>query len=413
MAEKMKTHQLRNRKANWFAWFLWVFIIFLVVTTLSLLQLNRIVLGMEPLSEFFLGIAQALSFGTVGLLIIVNRPRLPFGWLFMVLALASASGGFAEMYAIYGLITLAPEVLPGVRWMAWLQGWVLNLAFPAPIALACMLFPEGHLLSKRWRLAAWLTVFSIALLIFNEITSTGPVYIHITEPPVRLPINNPTGIFLSGQTRFVLESVWFITFISLPIGLFSLILRARKAIGQERQQLKWLGFFGGVILALLPIGILAKDILGDNGNTLLLGAVIFLLPTGTAISILRYRLYEIDIIIRKTLQYAMLTGLLALVYFGSVVLLQSFAENLTGAQSPVVIVFSTLAIAALFIPLRHRVQDFIDRRFFRRKYDAEKALSQFANIARDEVDMVTLTNKLIFVIEETLQPEEINLWLKK
>jgi hypothetical protein len=132
-----------------------------------------------------------------------------------------------------------------------------------------------------------------------------------------------------------------------------------------------------------------------------------------SVAVLRYRLYDIDLIIRKTLQYAVLTGLLALVYFGSVVLLQSLFENLTGPESPIVIVISTLVIAALFNPLRRRVQNLIDRRFFRRKYNAEQTLAKFAAVARDEVDMQVLNAEMLAVVEETMQPAPLSLWVKK
>jgi hypothetical protein len=135
-------------------------------------------------------------------------------------------------------------------------------------------------------------------------------------------------------------------------------------------------------------------------------------PISVMLAILRYRLWDIDIIVRRTLQYSLLTGLLVLVYFGSVIVLQSLVENFTGEQSPLVIVLSTLVIAALFNPLRTRVQDFIDRRFYRKKYDSQNALAHFATAARDEVDLDQLTAALLSVVEETVQPEQVFLWLQ-
>jgi hypothetical protein len=182
-----------------------------------------------------------------------------------------------------------------------------------------------------------------------------------------------------------------------------------------RAQIRWVGF--GV--ALVAGYQFLSNVIGFFVSTPVvpwwlnvIDTLVYLtLPITIGIAILRYRLFDIDLIIRKTLQYALLTGLLALVYFGSVILLQSLTENLFGEQSPLVIVLSTLAIAALFNPLRIRIQDFIDRRFYRKKYNAEQALSQFAGAARDEVDMEKLTTALLRVVEETMQPEQTSLWL--
>jgi hypothetical protein len=206
-------------------------------------------------------------------------------------------------------------------------------------------------------------------------------------------------------------------------GIFQILRYLRSSTPVERQQTKW-ALLGIIILILsIPIWILffggglnlspgEPRLLGSLSGWLLGLLLVAALPVTISIAILRYRLWDIDVIIRRTLQYALLTGLLVLVYFGSVVLLQSLFETLTGQQSPIVIVVSTLIIAALFNPLRLRVQTFIDRRFFRSKYDAEKTLANFATIARDEVELEQLTEQLLSVVQETMHPEQVNLWLQ-
>ena len=195
----------------------------------------------------------------------------------------------------------------------------------------------------------------------------------------------------------------------LVLPLVSLVIRFRRAVGIERQQYKWFVFAAALILVI-------SIFTGISENSFVLQLLfiisILLVPLALTVAVLRYRLYDIDLIIRRTLQYSLLTGLLVMVYFGSVVILQSLVENLAGEQSPLVIVLSTLAIAALFNPLRTRVQDFIDRRFYRKKYDAQHALAQFAATARDEVDVDQFTAALLNVVEETVQPEQVSLWIK-
>ncbi len=198
----------------------------------------------------------------------------------------------------------------------------------------------------------------------------------------------------------------FIALILVLLGLWSQIVRFRKGDRTEQQQIKWviiavLLWAFVLFLLLLPIGI----------PILILAYVAPLIPIAIAVAILRYRLFDIDLIIQRTLIYGVLTILLALIFFASVTLLQSLVTAVSGQDSPIIIVISTLAIAALFNPLRKRVQNFIDRRFFRRKYNAELILSQFAITTRDEVDLEALTTELLRVTEESLQPESASIWL--
>jgi hypothetical protein len=191
-----------------------------------------------------------------------------------------------------------------------------------------------------------------------------------------------------------------------------MVLRYRRAAGVERKQIKWL-LYAISLFGIFYIPYMLFQSWGEQIWGLFINLWLIAIPLAIGIAILRYRLFDIDLIIRKTLQYTLLTGLLALVYFGSVILLQSLVENLTGEQSPLVIVLSTLVIAALFNPLRSRIQDFIDRRFFRKKYNAEQALAQFAATARDEVDMDKLTAALLRVVEESVQPEKVSMWMQR
>ena len=194
----------------------------------------------------------------------------------------------------------------------------------------------------------------------------------------------------------------------------SLFVRFRRADPVERSQLKWLLYAGGVFLIVYAGAGFASNLSGNDLFEIALLLSILSLPAAIAIAILRYRLYDINVVIRKTLVYTAVTALLALVYFGSVVLLQRLVSVLTGIeQSPLAVVVSTLAIAALFTPLRRRIQDAVDRRFYRKKYDAQQVLAQFALTARDETDLDPLLGELTRVVQETMQPEGVSVWLKK
>ncbi len=343
------------------------------------------------------------AFALVGSVLVAKIPTHPISWIMVTIGLTVGLGVAADTYAAYIMATHgSPNIL------AVLGAWFNDIYWYPLLMLALvyipLLFPDGHLPSPRWFPLALLpgitTMVIVALSAFRE-TLIGQSMPYRIDNPIGiagLPIdeNHPLNIIME-----------FLIGISLLGAAAAVLVRFRRSAGVERQQLKW--FLTAV--ALLPVMQIfdALTNLGDLGFIFSIVAI----PTSIGIAILRYRLYDIDLIIRRTLQYTLLTGLLALVYFGSVVLLQSTFETLTGQGSPVVIVISTLGIAALFTPLRRRVQDFIDRRFYRRKYDAEQTLSEFAAIARDEVDLEKLTDSLIGAVAETMQPEQVSLWLKE
>jgi hypothetical protein len=271
-----------------------------------------------------------------------------------------------------------------------------------------LLFPTGKPPTPRWRWVLYGGLFMAGFLIF--IATFAPILSLVDDPD--WAIANPIG-FLPTDFEFP-DALWAAGLVILTLScVASLIVRYRRARGVERQQMKWLfyacGLFG--VLYLLDGSDWPTPFLNDLWN-IIFTLSIMAIPTAIAVAILRYRLYDIDVIIRKTLIYSVVTGLLALVYLGLVVLLQEVFAQLSGEQSPIAIVISTLVIAALFVPLRRRVQDVIDRRFYRSKYDAAQALATFSKTARDEVDLERLATTLVGLVHETMQPEQVTLWLK-
>jgi hypothetical protein len=248
--------------------------------------------------------------------------------------------------------------------------------------------------------------FFITIVAF--IDTIGPLNYEWTLP-------NPIGFIKNEAVADFFSYVWSIGLITLvSAGVLSLFLRYRRAAAVERQQIKWLLYVSAVFVVVYSASIVIPYIQETSPVWLELLFVpsILAFPVAIAIAILRYRLFDIDLIIRKTAVYSVLTAVLALVYFGTIILLQSLIGRATGEQSPLVIVFSTLLIAALFSPLRRRTQNVIDRRFYRQKYDAQQVLAQFAITARDETDMDKLTAELLRVVQETMQPTQVTLWLK-
>jgi hypothetical protein len=304
-------------------------------------------------------------------------------------------------FTAFVLMLFATTVMPGAIGVAPpFPGAIFAIEIPAylvwPVWLAWIaLFPNGHITPRR----AFLP-FSVIVALFMALQVANVMAVMGILPP-------QIDTFSASLGGYVMLPLF-------GFVLFSQIYRYRRVFTfVERQQTKWflfgLGlFFTGTVLSLLiPDVSRASYFLQDFFNVLFL-----FFPITVAIAILRYQLFDIDQIIRRTLQYSVLTGLLGLVYFGSVVLLQGILGQTTGERSPLVLVLSTLLIAGLFAPLRGRIQTIIDRRFYRQKYDAAKVLADFARTARDETDINQLTGRLVEVVQETLQPEQVSLWLK-
>ena len=292
--------------------------------------------------------------------------------------------------------------------MGWSLFWVAGITWTL-MFLSLLLFPTGRLPTPRWRPVAWVIVGGIFVLSVLTAFESGRLQ--------DIPVSNPTGI---EQASGILAVIRGILFPILVGGIFavaaSVIVRFRRARGEERQQLKWFAYSVSFLVGSLGLGLLNTEMLHNRAIEYAAGisgiVAVVAVPTAIGVAILRYRLYEIDIIINRTLVYGALTATLVGVYFGGIVVLQRVFVALTGEQSTLAVVASTLAIAALFNPLRRRIQGLVDRRFYRRKYDARKILEAFSVRLRDETDLEALNEDLVEVVRETMQPAHVSLWLR-
>ncbi len=347
-----------------------------------------------------------LAFCIVGALLATRQPKNAIGWIFCAVAFVSV-GAFFEQYAMYALVR-RPGALPGATIVAWLSIWLGTLAWSTMLSFTILLFPNGRLPSPRWRPVAWFAAMSIALMTIGYGLAPG----EITD---RAPgLQNPFGLMAFpdlGRWLSIVEAP--LTLSAFLASVVSLVVRYRWAHTVERQQIKW---FVYATIILLFVSLL-------NGGSLLIfgvvmpesffGALLTLLPISVGIAILRYRLFDIDLIIRRTLLYTLISLILSLLYFGSVIVFETLLRQITGSgQNQLVTVLSTLAIAALFIPLHRRMQEVIDRRFYRRKYNAEQVLTAFGATVRNETDLQKLSEQLVLVVQKTVQPTQVVLCLQ-
>ena len=376
---------LRYRAGAWLARCLCAVCVALASCSLVLAVLN----GRTPremlIEEGIPAVATlAVAFSVVGALLASHRPANPIGWVFSAAALFQGLSICGYEYATYALLT-QPGALPFGTEVAWLSQWICAPGLGLILVFLPLLFPDGRLPSRRWRPVAWLGALSIFL------------------------ISMTASILLWSERGFALlrpES---------PAEETTSLVRFRRAMGEERQQIKWFAYAALTLLWMF----LAEAIPDSNplfeDLTALAGLLVVpSIPVSAGVAIFRHRLYDIDRIINRTLVYAALTGVLVAMYAGGVALVQYGLRALTGGggESQLAIVASTLAIAALFNPLRRRIQGFIDRRFYRNKYDAKETLEAFANRLRDETDLWTLADDLVAVVGGVMQPEHTSLWLR-
>jgi len=345
-----------------------------------------------------------MMFPTVGALVASRRPENAIGWIMLAAGVLLALSGFALSYATYGIFT-RPGGVPAADVMAWISTWIFLPPVFATPPLLLLLFPGGRLLGPRWRAAVALVVLATLGAMTGVALAPGT----LQEPPFER-VANPFGVAAAGNTLEILLAFgWIAGIAGIAVGTASMLLRLRRARGIERQQLKWITG-AAVVFAAAVFG--ADPIFRDGpvpevGQIVILGAFCSI-PIATGIAILRYRLYDIDVIIRRTLVYGALTLVLSAAYVGSVLGLQALLSPYT-ATNGLAVAVSTLAVAALFGPVRRRI---VDGRFYPSRYDAQRILEAFATRLRDEVNLESLTDALRAASHSTVRPASASVWLR-
>jgi hypothetical protein len=388
-----------SRSAVRLAWSLWGLTMGLVALAVWLEAFNGSLLAVGRSQNDLALVPMSLAFATVGALIAARHPRNPIGWLCGALGLVVAMTLAGNQYAIYALVT-APGSLPGGDWAAWWAVWPIELTILLPV-LVFVLFPHGHLLSPRWRPLVWLAV---ATGTFNAAASA----LSTVNFPNNVPFaRHPLALVDADAVRPAYGTVQVVQLGILLLAGVSLVVRLRRARGQERQQLKWLTYVSAVGALAITGAVFVTD-------QPVIVAVFWFPAVAIAIgvAIFKYRLYDIDRIINRTLVYGLLTALLGAAYAGLVLVLGQVFGGI-GARPPTwAVAGATLAVAALFQPARRRIQAGVDRRFNRRRYDAAETIEAFSTRLRDQIDLDTLSAELLAVVDQTMQPTRVSLWLR-
>jgi hypothetical protein len=387
------------------AWVLWALTMLGMLLIAWLDQLSRQagraeVAQLTPSAFIGPGVA-AVSGTTIGAVLASRRPRHPVGWLLLVVGVSLALGGVAPAYAAYGLLA-RPGALPAAH--AVVRYWPITVVTTqTAFSFVLLLTPTGSLPSPRWRWWARVTVAAVIMLLVGLAVASGPL-----DPRYQL-LGGPFDLRGQGGVLLVVNQLALaFTTLAVVVGAASLVARFRRAGGVERQQLRWVAWAAalavlGAVVALGGVAVGATAVV-----TWAISACFAVLPVSIGAAILRYRLYDLDRIISRTLAYGLLTLLLGGGYAGIVLGL----GQLLGRNSSLVVAGATLAMAGAFQPARRRVQQLVDRRFNRRRYDAAQTIQAFSARLRDQIDLDTLSAELLSVVEQTVQPTQVSLWLR-
>jgi hypothetical protein len=419
---------MSRRTASWLAWSLAALsmvmflanVAFFVLTRVAQAEATSSLVTSRSIIDLLVFSMPFLAFPLVGALIASRRPHNPIGWICLAVGLLWMLLGLFDYYGVYGLAKPDTVPFPVVIYALAYWLWLPTVGLLAVYLL--LLFPDGRLPSRRWRPLAWLSGAVIVLLGVDSVLAPGP----LTDLE---GVRNPFG--LEGAPWLVDAGiVLLLLFVACILAsAVSLILRYRHSGGEVQEQIKWIalaGSFSGLLVFLtivLGLLIVPEEFMRGSGGILplWLQGLIFVMvlsftgvPVAIGVAVLKYRLYDIDLLINGTLVYGSLTVSLAVVYFGGVTVTQAIFRALTGQeeQPQLAVVVSTLVIAALFNPFRRRIQSFIDRRFYRRRYDAAKTLEAFSAKLRDETDLDALSDDLVGAVRETMQPVHVSLWLR-
>ena len=413
---------MSSRGTSWLAWSLAALSVVMFVGSVALWILAHSThvprsLDADLTTGSLLGQALFLVFPLVGALIASRRPENPIGWLCLVDGLLWTTTNMLDYHSLY--VMASPGSVPFPVGLAGVNHWLWVPTVGLLGTYVFLLFPDGRLPSKRWRPLAWLSGVVIA---------SGSLGFMLSPGPLDMPrgIRNPFGLEAAPWVAVAAYAILPLLPLCMLASALSLVMRYRRSRGDVRQQIKWIAFAASLValtylIAIVALFIHPSEIWFAAGLPLWLDLIeyaallsITSVPIAIGFAVLKYRLYDIDLIINRTLVYGSLTGALALVYFGGVTVTQALFRNITGQEQlpQLVVVVSTLLIAALFTPLRRRIQSFIDRRFYRAKYDARKILEAFSVRLRDETDLEALNKDLVGVVRETMQPAHVSLWLR-